>query len=295
MSHPSADRLREFFRSHPLPAASIEEMRSAFTEITRVNPLPPDVAGASVDAGGVPAVWLSAPGVAEDRAVLFLHGGGFAIGSSESHAELAARLAGAAGARALVIDYRLAPEHPHPAAVEDAVSAYRFLLAGGAAPSRLAVAGDSAGGGLALATLVALRDRGLPLPAAAVCFSPWTDLEVTGASITGNAGKDPLIPDGGLPLMASLYLAGADARAPLASPLHADLAGLPPLFLQVGTDEVLLDDARRMAERARAAGVQVVLDEWEGMIHGFQAFPAILDEARRATDRAAAFLRERMR
>lgn len=295
MGHPSADRLRDFFQTHPLPTTSIEEMRSAFLELIRVNPLPPDVAGASVDAGGVPAAWLSAPGAAADRVVLYLHGGGYTIGSSETHAELAARLAGAAGARALVIDYRLAPEHPHPAAVEDAVSAYRFLLAEGIKPSRLAVAGESAGGGLTLATLVALRDRGMPLPAAAACLSPWADLEATGASITGNAGKDPLIPDGALPLMASVYLAGADARAPLASPLHAALSGLPPLFLQVGTDEVLLDDARRLAERARAAGVQVTLDEWEGMIHGFQAFPAIIEEARQASDRAAAFLREWMR
>jgi acetyl esterase/lipase len=192
----------------------------------------------------------------------------------------------------LLIDYRLAPEHPHPAAVEDSTRAYRWLLETGSNPKRMAIAGDSAGGGLTVATLVALRDAGVPLPAAAVCLSPWVDLEGIGESMTTKAAVDPMVQREPLLRMASMYLAGQDPRTPLAAPLYADLRGLPPLLIQVGTAETLLDDSVRLAERARAAGVQVTLEPWEDMIHVWQAFAAMLPEGQQAIERIGEFLRQ---
>jgi acetyl esterase/lipase len=194
----------------------------------------------------------------------------------------------------LNVGYRLAPEHPHPAAVEDAVAAVRFAYAAGLAPSRVAVGGDSAGGGLALATLLGLRDERAPLPAAGVCISPWTDLSGSGDSLRANAELDPMVDEDDLRLMASAYLAGRDARAPLASPLFADLRGLPPLLVQVGTAEVLLDDATRLAERARDAGVDVQLEVWEDMIHVWHAFADVLPEGAQAVEGIADFLEKRL-
>jgi acetyl esterase/lipase len=239
----------------------------------------------------VPALWVTAADAAEDAAILYLHGGAYVSGSPTTHRELAARISLAARCKVLVIDYRLAPESPFPTAVEDAASAYRWLVDQGFDPSRLAIAGDSAGGGLAVATLVSLRDSGAPLPACAVCISPWVDLECTGESMVSKASVDPMITSQGLLASADLYLDGARPHSPLASPIYADLYDLPPLLIQVGTWETLLDDSTRLAERARAAGVQVELEQWEEMIHIWPIFAPVLPEGQQAIDRIGEFVR----
>ena len=236
----------------------------------------------AVDVNGIPGEWVIAPGSDARRAVLYLHGGGYGMGSIRSHRGLAARLSRAAKARVLLVDYRLAPEHPFPSAVADATAAYAWLVDEGFPAARIVIAGDSAGGGLAVAALVNLRDRGIPLPCAGVCLSPWTDLAVTGASMTANAATDPIVRRQDALAAAAAYLAGADPRTPLASPLYADLTGLPPLLIQAGTAETLLDDARHLAQRAGEAGVPVTLDLWEEMFHVWQMFYPILPEGRRA-------------
>jgi len=242
--------------------------------------------------GGVPAEWLR-PGAGEPaRVILFLHGGAYTQGSLGTHRELFGRLCLAAGARGVALDYRLAPEHPFPAAVDDAVAAYRALLAEGVAPTSLALVGDSSGGGLCLATLVRLRREGSPLPAAVACLSPWVDLSLSGSSTRDNAAYDWPSPEL-LRAQAALYLQGTPAGEPLASPLEADLSGLPPVFIQVGGAELLLDDSLRLAERLRATGGEAILDQWDGMIHGWQFYPDVLKEAKMATDRLAQFLGQR--
>jgi epsilon-lactone hydrolase len=291
MVSPELQQVIETIRSRPQPATppSIEEQRTMMD--TMVPPLPDDIATERVDASGVPAEWISAPSADASRAVLYLHGGGYVLGSITSHRELASRISRASGSRVLVIDYRLAPENPFPAAVEDATAAYRWMLQQGVAPKNAAIAGDSAGGGLTIATLVALRDAGDPLPATAVCISPWVDLTLSGESMATRAADDPMVQRAGVENMAAAYLAGADPKTPLASPFYADLKGLPPLLIQVGTAETLYDDATRLAEKARAAGVEVALEPWEGMIHVFQMF-AMAPEALQATDRIGAFIKE---
>ena len=253
----------------------------------------PGVSSDKVDAAGVPAESVSAPGAGTDRAVLYLHGGGYNAGSPTSHRELAGRLSAATGARVLVLDYRLAPEHPYPAAVEDATAAYRWLLEQGVDPARTAIGGDSAGGGLTVAAMVALRDAGDPLPAAGVCISPWVDLEMSGESMTTRAKWDLMVGREGLLDSATKYLAGADARAPLASPIYSDLRGLPPLLIQVGTSETLYDDSTRLDERARAAGVASTLQVWEEMVHAWHLFAPILPEGQQAIEAVGEFLKER--
>lgn len=276
----------------PETEPSIAELRTGMEAMTTAFPLPPDVQLTPVDADGVPAEWVTTPGVDAQRVVFYLHGGGYCIGSIKTHRDLAQRISRAAQARVLLIDYRLAPEHPHPAAVDDATKAYRWLLAQGVDTKRLAIAGDSAGGGLTVATLVALRDAGVPLPAAGICLSPWVDLEGLGDSMTSKASVDPMIQADPLRRFGRHYLGTLDARTPLAAPLYADLSGLPPLLIQVGTAETLLDDSTRIAERARKAGVTVTLDQWEDMIHVFQAFAVILPEGQQAIDKIGAFVRE---
>jgi acetyl esterase/lipase len=256
--------------------------------------LPDDVKAEPVDAGSVAAEWITTPEGGGERTILYLHGGGYVIGSIRTHRDLASRFSRAAKARVLLIDYRLAPEHPHPAAVEDATAAYRWLLAQGVKPSRLAIGGDSAGGGLTVATLVALRDAGQPLPAAGVCLSPWVDLEGLGESMTTKADTDPMVQRDRLLGYAQHYLAGQSPRTPLAAPLYADLSGLPPLLIQVGSAETLLDDSTRLAERARKAGVAADLEIWDDMIHVWQAFAAVLPEGQQAIENIGRFLRERV-
>ena len=252
----------------------------------------PGVSSAKVDAGGVPAEWVSAPGADAGHVVLYLHGGGYNAGSPESHRELARRLSAAAEARVLALDYRLAPEHPYPAAVEDATAAYRWLLARGVGPARVAIGGDSAGGGLTVAAMVALRDAGHSLPAAGVCISPWVDMETLGESMTTRAKWDLMVGREGLLDSAAKYLAGADARTPLAAPIYADLRGLPPLLIQVGTSETLYDDSTRLDERARAAGVDTTLQVWEEMVHAWHLFAPILPEGQQAIEAIGEFLEE---
>ena len=266
-------------RSRPdLRGAPIEQRRAAMEAITTIFPVPDDVKSEPVDAGGVPAEWISAPGADAERVIYYLHGGGYATGSINTHREMISRLSRASGARALAIDYRLAPEHPFPAAVEDATAAYRWLLSTGVDPARLVI--------------VALRDAGDPLPAAAVCLSPWVDMEATGESMTSKAEADPMIKREDILDGALAYLNGTDPRTPLASPIHADLSGLPPLLIQVGTAEVLLDDSSRLAERARSAGVDVTLEPWDDMIHVFQFMAAMLPEGQQAIDRIGEFIRQ---
>ena len=254
-----------------------------------------DVRTQDVRAAEVPCRWLTAGAGGDDSVVLYLHGGGYQIGSLVSHHNIMARLAKAGGCRVLGVDYRLAPEHRFPAALDDAVAAYRWLLDGGLAPENIAVCGDSAGGGMAVALLTLLRDRGLPLPAAAVAMSPWADMAVRGDSYERNAAADPVTRRATMELMARTYLGRhGDAADPLASPVHADLAGLPPLLIQVGEREVLLDDAVTLADAVRKAGGAVTLNVWPGMIHTFQLFTGRLDEADAAIDEAARFIRARV-
>ena len=252
--------------------------------------LPKGIKAVKELAGGVLAEWLIPPGVSNGRVVLYLHGGSYISGSCNSHRSIAANIASASKARALTLDYRLAPEHPHPAAVEDAVAAYKWLINGQVDPKRLAIAGDSAGGGLAVALLVSLRDRNIPLPAACVCLSPWTDLTFTGESWKSKAAVDLIIYDYKERAFAKMFLAGIDPKTPLASPLYADLKGLPPLLVQVGTDEVLLADSTRLVERAKQAGVNAVIDEWEKMQHVWQFAASFIPEGRRAIDRIGEFI-----
>ena len=266
-----------------------ESWERLFTDIRERAP----VKQTNVSAGGVPAEWLDAPQARADRAVLYLHGGGYVLGSVGSHRDMIARLSAAAGARALGLNYRLAPEHPFPAAVDDALAAYRFLLDQGLLPERIAIAGDSAGGGLTAATLVAIRERGLPRPAAGVLLSPWVDLEGLGESMNGGVADDPMVGKDLVAVMGAAYLAGQSPRTPLAAPLHASLRGLPPLFIQVGRREVLLDDALRLAQKAQREGVEVTLEVWPGMIHVWQIFASDLEEAREAVTRIGDYLKKR--
>ncbi|MGF6791936.1 alpha/beta hydrolase [Paraburkholderia sp. 35.1] len=223
--------------------------------------------------------------------VLYCHGGGYYFCSPRTHRSLTFALATRADARLFSLDYRLAPEHRFPAALDDATAAYRQLLAMGIAPSSIVVAGDSAGGGLALATLVALRDAGAPMPAGGLLFSPWTDLATTGASLRTNDSVDPMFCGASIERAAKIYLGDAPATHPYASPVYADLRGLPPLFLQVGSTEVLLDDARRVADNAHAAGVDCECEVWKNLPHVWPMFAPFMPEANRALDRAAAFVR----
>lgn len=271
---------------------TVAEMRAGFEALASLMPVAPDVNREAVSAGGVAAEWITAPGASAERVILYLHGGGYVVGSINTHRELASRLSRACTARVLVISYRLAPEHPHPAAVDDAAAAYQWLLSIGTKPPGIVVGGESAGGGLTVATLVKLRDAGVPLPGAAFCLSPWVDLEGIGESMATKAAVDPMVQADGLRKMAAAYLAGQHPRTPLAAPLYANLSGLPPLLIQVGTAETLLDDSTRLAERARKARVDVTLEPWEDMIHGWHIFASMLPEARQAIERIGAFVAE---
>ena len=245
-----------------------------------------------VDAGGVPAEWIVAPGAAADRAILYLHGGGYVLGSIHSHRDMCERLSRAAQARVLALDYRLAPEHPFPAPVEDATAAYRWLIKQGFKPKKMAIAGDSAGGGLTFATLLALKKAGDPMPACATPISPWVDLEGLGDSMTSRAEIDPMVQKALIEQMAKTYIGTGNLRDPLAAPLYGDLTGLPPLLIHVGSRETLCDDAVRIAEKAKKAGVPVELDIVEGQIHVWHIFANRLDEGEQAIQKLGAFIRK---
>jgi epsilon-lactone hydrolase len=271
----------------------LDERRSTFDAMLGALPIADDVTIEPFEIGAMAADWVSVPTSRPDRVLLYLHGGGYMIGSNVAYREFCSRVARATEARVCVIDYRLAPEHPFPAAVADAVTAYRWLLDQDVAPHRLVVAGDSAGGGLTLATLVRLRDEGAPLPACAAVFSPWTDLEGTGASARPGAVDDPLIRPDALASSGRVY-APEDPRHPLASPLYADLAGLPPLSVQVGSREVLLDDSARLRDKAQAIGVPVSYFEGEGLIHVWPVLAPHAPESKAALERLGAFVTENL-
>jgi epsilon-lactone hydrolase len=258
------------------------------------NKLAADVKVEAVSANGVKAEWSSTPDADASKVVLYLHGGGYVIGSLDSHRHMVVEIGRAARARSLAIDYRLAPEHPFPGAVDDSLSAYRFLLANGVQPSAITIAGDSAGGGLVVAAMIAIRDSGLAQPACGWAISPWVDMEAIGESMESKATTDPTVQKAGIVDMAKLYLHGADPRSPLAAPIYADLHGLAPLLIQVGAAETLLDDAIRLAQVAGAADVAVDLQIWPEMIHVWHTYHTELGAGRRAITAGGDFARAMM-
>ena len=271
----------------------LAELRAEYEELAEGNRLPGGVNREAVVAGGISAEWVSGAAPSGGGVVLYLHGGCYGMGSVESHRELMTRIAIAASMWVVGINYRLAPANPFPAAVEDASAAYRWLLEEGIEAHRIVIAGDS-GAGLAIATAIKMRDEGVALPAALVCISPWVDLAVMGESMESKAAEDPIVSRAMLSEWAKLYLGKNDARTPLASPLYAELRGLPPMMIQVGSAEVLLDDAKGLAERASAAGVETRLEVWPEMIHVWHSFAAVMAEGREAIEGIGRFVRERV-
>ena len=294
MASAELETIIDMLRANPMMQGDVLEMRAGMSAATAAAPPPEGATIQKVDTGAAPAEWTDADGVRKDAAIVYLHGGGYTMGNLDSHRNLVANLSRAAGIRALSVDYSLAPEHPFPKAVEDAVQAVRYVHDQGIAPERIIVAGDSAGGGLTAATLLAIRDRGLPMPAAGVLISPWLDLTQSGNTMQSHADADPMVSAELLGKCSDAYLKGQDPRSPLASPLFADLEGLPPLLVHVGTAEVLLDDARRFEAAARQAGVDVTLEEWEDMIHVWHTFAAMLPEAQKAVDGVGAFIKQQL-
>ena len=254
-----------------------------------------DVGVEPVTANGIRAEWTTTPKDARDAALLYLHGGGYVIGSLDSHRHLAAEAGRAAGIAALALDYRLAPEHPFPAAVDDALAGFRFLLGRGISPGRVAIAGDSAGGGLVVAAMLAIREAGLPQPGCGWCISPWVDMEAIGETMTSKAATDPTVQRAGLLDMAKMYLSGADPRSPLAAPIYGNLSGLAPVMIQVGACETLLDDALRLAKIGGAADVRVDLQIWPEMIHVWHLFHPELKAGRQAIEAGGAYVRAMIR
>ena len=294
MSKQQRDAIDAALRAEPFGLdQSTDEHRKSFQAFA-LRPYPADVAAADVTLGGVGAIELTVAGHAADPTVLYFHGGGYVAGSARTGTHLAAELARRAGGRALSADYRLAPEHPYPAAVQDGLAAYAGLLESGVSPARVLVAGDSAGGGLAGAPRLAARDRGLPQPAAAAVFSPWADISRSGASMRTKDGADPLFSYDAMGWYAGRYLPAGDRSAPLASPVFATLAGLPPLLIQAGSHEVLLDDAVRLAANAGRDDVDVTLQVAPEGTHVFQLHFGALDEADEAIDEVARFFKRHL-
>lgn len=290
MPSPEHERYAALLAAQPKAGqGTVEEMRADMETVMAANVVGDEVTVEKLEVAGRNAEWIITPESNPARTVLYFHGGGYVMGSINTHRELCSRIAAAAQARVLSLDYRLAPEHPFPAAVQDATGAYEWLLGQGVGAETIAIAGDSAGGGLTLATLLALKAQAATLPACGVCLSPWTDLEGTGHSAQPGVVDDPMV---GLDELRSMgrHYASEDPRNPLASPLYGDYVGLPPLLIQVGTRELLLDDARRVAEKARAAGVDVTLQEGEGLVHVWQTVPT-LPEAATAVAEIGKFVR----
>ncbi|MFE6747263.1 alpha/beta hydrolase [Kitasatospora purpeofusca] len=283
-------------RPPPEGPQSVAAIRAGFEALMSGMIVPDTVRTTPTTLGGRPALQVEPDGSPRTGTILYFHGGGWVFGSPGTALSLTGNLVARTGVRSYSLDYRLAPEHPFPAAIEDTLNAYRALLDSGADPSTVAFAGDSAGGGLAVTTCLAARDAGLPTPAAIVAFSPGLDATHSGESMDTKAGADPIFTRERLRHTGAMYLAGADPHQPLLSPaVLADLTGFPPMLLQAGANEVLLDDAVRTAARARAAGVDVILDITADVPHVFQSFAGVLDEADRALDRAALFLSQHLR
>ena len=283
------DAVRDLLRAQPRPT-NLAARRARLDGFGCPDAIPPDVRVSPVDAGGVPGEWTQSPEADPGRVLVFLHGGGYMAGSLESHRHVVARAGREARVRTLALAYRLAPEHPFPAALDDTVAGYRFLLKQGIAPERFALAGESAGGGLALAAALRLRAAGDPLPGCLWLASPWVDLALRGDSLRTKAATDPLIQRLYLAELVTAYLNGVDPRDPLASPLYADLRSLPPILIQVGSEETLLDDAVRMAGATGSTGVDVTLRIWPAMIHAWHLFFPQLAEGRAALAEAGSFV-----
>jgi epsilon-lactone hydrolase len=285
------ENLEAILRQSAFPVgSSVDEQRRLLREAVSAQPLPADVTVTAAALDGVPTAEITVDEIEPRHVVLYFHGGVYVIGDAFLAADLASQVGRRTQAKVISVDYRLAPEHPYPAAVDDALAAYEALLRNGIAPSDIAFAGESAGGGLAIATLVNARDHGLPLPAAAFVMSPYVDLTLAGASIETKRDVDPLFTRELLQDRVGDYTAGQDAALGLISPIFADLSGLPPLIIQAGTHELLLDDAVRLAQQAASADVEVILDITPRVPHVFQAYSAILDEGAAALDRAGEFL-----
>jgi monoterpene epsilon-lactone hydrolase len=285
------ENLDAILRQSAFPAdIDVSEQRRLLRELLSAQPLPAEVTMTAAALGGVPTAEITIDGIEPRHVVLYFHGGVYVLGDAFQAAALAAQIGRRTRAKVISVDYRLAPEHPYPAAVDDALAAYQALLDDGTAPSGIAFAGESAGGGLAVATLVNARDHGLPLPAAAFVMSPYADLTLAGTTMDTKREADPLLSRENLQARVTDYTSGHDAALGLISPIFADLSGLPPLIIQAGTHEVLLDDAVRLARQAATADVEVTLDITPGVPHVFQAYYPILDEAAAALDRAGQFL-----
>ncbi len=291
MSTEQRETLDAILRQSAFPVGSdVSEQRRLLRELLSAQPLPGGVTVTAAALGGVPTAEITVDGVEPRHVVLYFHGGVYVMGDAFLAADLASQVGRRTGAKVISVDYRLAPEHPYPAAVDDALAAYEALLDNGAAPSDIVFAGESAGGGLAIATLVNARDHQLPQPAAAYVMSPYADLTLAGTTLETKSKADPLLSREALRARVADYTAGKDAALGLISPIFADLSGLPPLIIQAGTHEVLLDDALRLAQRAATADVAVTLDITPRVPHVFQAYYQILDEAAAALDRAGQFL-----
>ena len=266
-------------------------MRNTWHSAAKVLWTPRKVTVEETKIRGLHAEWLTPAGCPDDKLLLYLHGGAYVMGNCATHRQMVSHIANFSGIKALLPEYRLAPEHPFPSAIDDIVGLYRSLLADGYAAENIVVAGDSAGGGLTMATLLSLRDAGDPLPAAACLLSPWLDLAANGDSMTTRAKKDPWFQPEDMPIVAAYYCREDELTNPLVSPVYADLSGLPPLYIQVGEDEILLSDSTRAAEKIRAAGGDVEIEIWRGMWHVFQAFLVQVPEGKKAVRRLGGYVR----
>ncbi len=280
------ERVKRLMTSYPNFAnMPLGTLRTLINKTSALSSAPKDSTIEDVRDNGTLGMWVKDSEARDDAVILYLHGGGYAFGSPSSHRNLAAAISRAAEAKVFLLDYRLAPEHPFPAAVEDAVTAYRWLLRQGIPPNRIGIVGDSAGGGLAVTTLVSLRDRKEPLPMAGICISPWVDLTCSADTYHTNAHTDAMVKREDILRFASMYLGDMQPRTPLASPLFADLTDLPPLLIQVGSEEVLLGDSIGLDQRARKAGVDSTLEIWDDMLHVWHSYFPMLKEGREAIER----------
>jgi acetyl esterase/lipase len=286
---------RAFFKTVDAEKADVHAMRNTWHSAAKVLWTPRKVTVEQTKIRGLHAEWLTPAGCPDDKLLLYLHGGAYVMGNCATHRQMVSHLAKFAGTKALLPEYRLAPEHPFPSAIDDTVGLYRALLADGYAADNIVIAGDSAGGGLTMATLLSLRDNGDPLPAAACLLSPWLDLAANGDSMTTRAKKDPWFQPEDMPIVAAYYCREDELTNPLVSPVYADLSGLPPLYIQVGEDEILLSDSTRAAEKVRAAGGEVEIEIWPGMWHVFQAFLVQVPESKRAVKRIGRYVRRALR
>lgn len=274
----------------------VEDERKGMEQMIVKEKYPEDVIFEEIMVNNIPSLWINTPESVKDRVILYLHGGGYVIGSINTHKGLGYRISRASKSRILLIDYRLAPEHPYPAALEDSVAAYKWLIdEEGIDPQNIVISGDSAGGGLTAATLLKLRDIGVALPAGGVLLSPWTDLDLTGDSIKTKRRLDPIVDASGLHFMANLYIGDEEPNNPYISPIYADLKDLPPILVQVGSAEVLLDDSTRFAEKAKSVGVDVTIEVWDDMTHVFQFLALWAPEGEQAIEKIGEFIQKLMK